>query len=105
MKQRILKRNELGNKIKQLMIRLNGITNSDEAKDIKKEVKQHLRSIRKLFKDHGKATNGLFVLQKNMMKSFELLRKRDIEIDQLKRDVVSDLSRLDKLLDELDDKM
>merc|ERR1719384_957144 len=93
----------LKSKISQLMNRLNQIKQSEEANDIKTDIKTHLRSIRTLFEDHGKATNGLFILQRDIMRSFSKLRNGKIEIDQLKRDVSAEMSKIDGIMDSLDE--
>merc|ERR1712154_110391 len=90
----------LKSKISQLMNRLNQIKQSEEANDIKKDIK----SIRTLFEDHGKATNGLFILQRDIMRSFSKLRNGKIEIDQLKRDVSAEMSKIDGIMDSLDER-
>ena len=93
---------ELKQEICELMNRLNQIKKCEEANDIKRDIKKHLKSIRTLFEDHGKATNGLFVLQKNIMRSFSSMKSREIDIDQMKRDVTAELNALDNIVNDLD---
>eukprot|EP01084_Bolivina_argentea_P270750 460451_1 len=102
--------NKISEKLQQIKSKISGLLNtlqsltSEQAKDMKKEIKSQLGKVRKMMENAGKPCTTLFKVTKDMMNFFNALKKPQRDLRQTKSDLESRIQEVDNLMDELDER-